>query len=242
MISRHLKMKTRWILSALGALVLLNQPVSAEPAPESMVRIPEGSFVMGTGKAGDEPEHRVTLSAYTIDKYEVTQAQYKKIMGKNPSSFKGDDLPVEQVTWYEARDYCKKTGKRLPTEAEWERAARADSEQAVPENDNRFWYWENSGRTTHPVGTKQPNAFGLYDMLGNVWEWTADFYSDVYYRESPERDPKGPFSGKYRVIRGGSWRDLLEVLRPSRRNYDLANGRFNHIGFRCVKDVTTDEH
>jgi len=210
-------------------------------APPGMALIPAGPFVMGSAASPDETPHTVTLPAFYIDKTEVTQGAYRAGMGNNPSDFKGAEHPVEQVTWYEARDYCKKLGKRLPTEAEWEKAARGGTATTYywgNEIDGAYaWYWDNSNRRTHPVGEKQPNPFGLHDVLGNVWEWVADYYADDYFPDSPEENPPGPFSGKYRVIRGGSWRDFSEFLRVSRRNYDLPAGRFNHIGFRCLKPV-----
>ena len=204
-----------------------------------MVLIPAGEFQMGSNAAEDEIPHTVHLSAYFIDKYEVTQEQFEKVMGNNPSDFHGKNLPVEKVTWYEARDYCKAVGHRLPTEAEWEKAARAGTNTVYSWGDtmdgNYAWYWDNSKRSPHPVGSKKPNAFGLYDMSGNIWEWVADYYEDNYYATSPRDNPQGPFTSKYRVIRGGSWRDLSEFIRTTRRNYDLPAGRFNHIGFRCAK-------
>jgi formylglycine-generating enzyme required for sulfatase activity len=208
---------------------------------ENRVLIPAGEFQMGSKAAEDETPHTIHLSAYTIDKFEVTQEQFEKVLGNNPSDFFGKSLPVEQVTWYEARDYCKAVGKRLPTEAEWEKAARAGTGTIYTWGDaingDYAWYWDNSKRSTHSVGTRKPNAFGLYDMSGNVWEWVADYYEDTYYQTSPKENPKGPFTSKYRVIRGGSWRDLSEFLRTTRRNYDLPAGRFNHIGFRCAQSV-----
>ncbi|CAI2719194.1 formylglycine-generating enzyme family protein [Nitrospina watsonii] len=225
----------------IAAWLGLGGVAAASPHDASMVLIPEGEFVMGSGAAEDEPEHTIHLSAYYIDKYEVTQQQFEAVMGGNPSGFKGPRHPVEQVTWYEARDFCKQAGKRLPTEAEWEKAARGDTTTRYHWGDaidgEYAWYWDNSGKSTHPVGEKKPNAFGLYDMAGNVWEWVADNYSDAYYRESPKRDPQGPFDSKYRSVRGGSWRDLEQTLRATRRNYDLAAGRFDHIGFRCARSV-----
>jgi sulfatase modifying factor 1 len=208
---------------------------------ETRVLIPAGEFQMGSNAAEDETPHPVHLSAFTIDKFEVTQDQFEKVMGNNPSDFNGKNLPVEQATWYEARDYCKAMGKRLPTEAEWEKAARAGSHTVYTWGDamdgDFAWYWGNSKRSTHSVGTRKPNAFGLYDMSGNVWEWVADYYEDIYYQSSPRKNPAGPFTSKYRVIRGGSWRDLPDFLRTTRRNYDLPAGRFNHIGFRCAKSA-----
>ena len=97
------------------------------------------------------------------------------------------------------------------------------------------WYWDNAGKTTHDVGQKKPNAFGLYDVAGNVSEWVADYYKDDYYTASPLKDPTGPFMGKYRSMRGGSWKDFDNFLRTSRRNYDLPSGRFNYLGFRCAQ-------
>jgi len=208
---------------------------------ENMVLIPAGEFQMGSKAAEDETPHTVHLSAFTIDKFEVTQEQFEKVMGNNPSDFHGKNLPVEQVTWYEARDYCKAVGKRLPTEAEWEKAARAGTDTVYywgdTINGDYAWYWDNSKRWSHPVGSRKPNAYGLHDMSGNVWEWIADYYEDIYYQSSPKKNPQGPFTSKYRVIRGGSWRDLSGFLRTTRRNYDLPAGRFNHIGFRCAQSV-----
>ena len=223
----------------LACLLAPVQGASADNPPEGMVLVPAGPFAMGSRVSPDETPHTVRLAAFYIDRTEVSQKAFREAMGRNPSSFKGENLPVEQVTWYEARDYCKKTGKRLPTEAEWERAARGGTSSSFYWGDEidgaHAWYWDNSNRTTHPVGEKQPNGFGLFDMSGNVWEWVADHYDDSYYETSPPENPAGPFSGKYRVIRGGSWRDFAEFLRVSRRNYDLPSGRFNHIGFRCAR-------
>jgi len=231
-------MKYRFTIMGIHLLLLAIEAGPAH-AQEDMIRIPAGEFVMGSKAAEDETPHTVKLSAYWIDKYEVTQQQFEKVMGDNPSDFHGPNRPVEQVTWYEARDYCLKTGKRLPTEAEWERAARAGTNTLYYWGDAidgaYAWYWDNSKRSTHPVGETKPNALGLYDLSGNVWEWVADYYDDQYYAMSPKENPRGPFTSKYRVIRGGSWRDLPDFLRTTRRNYELPAGRFNHIGFRCAK-------
>jgi formylglycine-generating enzyme required for sulfatase activity len=208
---------------------------------EEMVLIPAGEFQMGSKAAEDETSHAVHLSAFAIDKFEVTQEQFERVMNNNPSDFHGKNLPAEQVNWYEARDYCKAAGKRLPTEAEWEKAARGGTHSVYywgdAINGDYAWYWDNSKRRTHPIGTRKPNALGLHDMSGNVWEWVADYYEDTYYQSSPKENPVGPFTSKYRVIRGGSWRDLPDFLRTTRRNYDLPAGRFNHIGFRCAQSV-----
>ncbi|CCQ90587.1 conserved exported hypothetical protein [Nitrospina gracilis 3/211] len=236
-----MKTAVRFLMAWSAWLCFAATASSAEFDDPSMVLIPEGQFVMGSGKAEDEPPHTVHLSAYYIDKHEVTQLQFEAVMDDNPSNFESPNHPVEQVTWYEARDYCLQVGKRLPTEAEWEKAARAGTSTIFYWGDaidgDHAWYWDNSGKTTHPVGQKKPNPLGLFDAAGNVWEWVLDNYSDTYYTESPKRDPKGPFDGKYRSIRGGSWRDLEQTLRATRRNYELAAGRFDHIGFRCVREV-----
>jgi len=228
-------------LGIIFTLVLVGQLASAEPGASRMVQIPSSEFTMGSTESEDETPHTVFLAEYWIDRYEVTQEHFEQVMGDNPADFHGPHHPVEQATWYEARDYCQKVGKRLPTEAEWEKAARGGTTTNYywgESIDGAFaWYWGNSQRTTHPVGQRKPNAFGLYDMLGNVWEWVADYYEDSYYRNSPRNNPRGPFTSKYRIIRGGSWRDLESFLRTSRRNYDLPSGRFNHIGFRCAKSA-----
>jgi formylglycine-generating enzyme required for sulfatase activity len=222
-------------------MVLATSASLAFSQNENRVLISAGEFQMGSKAAEDETLHTVHLSAFFIDKFEVTQEQFGKVMGNNPSDFNGKNLPVEQVTWYEARDYCKAVGQRLPTEAEWEKAARAGTVTVYTWGDvmdgDYAWYWDNSKRKTHPVGSRNPNALGLHDMSGNVWEWVADYYIDNYYATSPRANPQGPFTSKYRVIRGGSWRDLPGSLRTTRRNYDLPAGRFNHIGFRCAKSA-----
>src|SRR5437899_167917 len=137
-------------------------------------------------------------------------------MGNNPSHFHGEQLPVETVTWNQAKRYCEAVGGRLPTEAEWEYAARAGNEASRYGNLNEIaWYDNNSDHKTHDVGQKQANRWGLYDMLGNVWEWVGDWYDEKYYAKSPSVDPTGPTSGKYRVVRGGSWDYVSRVLRSS---------------------------
>ena len=161
--------------------------------------------------------------------YEVTQEQYERVMGKNPSRFKGPQLPVERVSWKAAVSFCTKLSAfpeeqaagrtyRLPTEAEWEYACRAgsttdfcfgDAEWGL---DDYAWYEDNSDHRTHPVGQKRPNAWGLYDMHGNVWEWCADWHDEAYYEASPVDDPQGPATGVDRVGRGGSWSESAAVM------------------------------
>ena len=183
-------------------------------APPGMVYVEGGTFQMGSnsGASDEKPIHTVTVSSFFMDKTEVTQAQYRKVMGNNPSHFSGcDECPVESVSWHDANEYAKKVGKRLPTEAEWEYAARGGSTGSpttyAGSNDLGAlgWYSGNSGRKTHPVGQKDPNELGLYDMSGNVWEWCSDRYDSDYYKNSPKNNPKGPNSGAARVLRGGSW-------------------------------------
>ena len=187
------------------------------------VAIPPGNFLMGSPKGigGDDehPQHRAEISrAFLLGVTEVTQAQWQTIMGSNPSKFKGSQLPVENISWNDARKFIHRlnakedTNKyRLPTEAEWEYACRAgsDGKWTFGNDENRLkdyaWYEANSGGRTHPVGGKRPNAWGLYDMHGNAREWCQDWYDSDFYQQSPSRDPQGPASGSSRAIRGGSW-------------------------------------
>lgn len=208
--------------------------------PDGMVLIQAGEFLAGSDKANDEkPASKIFLDAFYIDSHEVTQKQYREVMGQHRNEFRGDDLPVEKVTWYEARDYCAKVGKRLPSEAEWEKAARGGNGNKFywgdSPDDSYAWHWQNSDRKTHGVGQKKPNAYGLYDISGNIWEWTADLYSADYYQSRPTKNPKGSYDGKRRVLRGGSFMDIPEGLRVTRRFYDHPTSRFKNFGFRCAR-------
>lgn len=210
-----------------------------------------GCFEMGDtfgDDVEDEKPHVVCLSPYYIGKYEVTQRQWKKVMGNNPSFDKtcGDDCPVEQVSWYDAQEFIRKLNEmegtnkyRLPTDAEWEYAARSGGkrEKWAGTNDESAlgeysWYSNNSLRETHPVGRKKPNGLGLYDMSGNVWEWVADWYDKYYYSSSPQNDPKGPNSGSVKVFRGGSWFYGPKVLRAATRFRGDPARRDDSVGFR----------
>ena len=210
--------------------------------PPGMVYVAGGTFQMGSDEDSDEkPIHTVTVSSFFMDKTEVTQAQYKKVMGKNPSKFSGcDDCPVENVSWHDANEYAKKVGKRLPTEAEWEYAARGGSTGSpttyAGSNDLGAvgWYSGNSGRKTHPVGQKDPNELGLYDMSGNVWEWCADWYDGSYYKQSPKNDPQGPNSGSNRVLRGGGWYYDDYDCRVAIRSRYFPYFSYYDFGFRLV--------
>lgn len=204
------------------------------------VWIPPGTFKMGCS-SGDQfcrppegPAHQVTLTqGFWMGQTPVTQVAYKKVMGTNPSKFQGDQLPVDSVSWENANAYCGKLGMRLPTEAEWEYAERGGSSLARYASIARIaWYKEDSGDTTQNVGLKLPNDFGLYDMLGNVVEWTKDWWGN--YSSGPATDPQGPSSGRDHVLRGGAWWSCPEDLRMSARfgGEDGPNGNVN--GFRCV--------
>jgi formylglycine-generating enzyme required for sulfatase activity len=203
------------------------------------VWIPPGTFMMGCSPSDTEcedyerPAHSVVLTkGFWIGETEVTQSAYQRAMGSNPSVYRGERLPVESITWNDAQNYCQAVTMRLPTEAEWEYAARGGNPAArYGAVDSSAWYSGNSVRT-HEVATKKPNRFGLYDTLGNVWEWVADWYGD--YREGLAADPKGPSSGIYRVVRGGSWGYLASLARASNRNWLGPYSRNVDLGVRCA--------
>jgi len=217
-----------------------------------MVYVSGGSFQMGTtleqgGDAdGDEfPIHTVTLSPYFIGECEVTQEQWQKIMGNNPSYFKGDsNCPVEMVSWEEAQNFCRElsriTGKRysLPTEAQWEYAARGGEHNGGTKYsggdsvDTVAWFVDNSDGSTHAVKQKAPNELGLYDMSGNVYEWCLDWFGD--YSSSAQINPTGPSSGNGRVLRGGGWYFYTRSCRVSNRGSSAPSSRDFFVGFRVV--------
>lgn len=204
--------------------------------------IPPGSFVSGCS-AGDEdcyedefPNRKIILTrGFWLGETEVTQAAYQKITGDNPSVFQGDNLPVEMVTWDDADYYCRTIGGRLPTEAEWEYAARAGTTgPRYGKLDDIAWYWKNSDFSTHPVGQKKPNAFGLYDMLGNVVEWTHTWYTIQISQENI--NPTGPSEAEFKSLKGGGWWDNPDLVRASyRARIEPGDTDFN-IGFRCVSN------
>ena len=202
-----------------------------------MVWCPPGSFMMGSndGDSDEKPVHNVTLTTgFWMAKTEVTQTQWKSVMWNNPSFHEGD-MPVENVSWNDCQQFCQKAGLSLPTEAEWEYACRAGSTGAyggTGKLENMGWYDGNSGSSTHPAGQKQPNAWGLYDMHGNVNEWCADWYGD--YPSGAVTNPKGAASGDYRVLRGGSFRSLASNCRSSIRRWDPPGHGYDGYGFRPV--------
>jgi formylglycine-generating enzyme required for sulfatase activity len=210
------------------------------------VWIPPDDFQMGCSDGDKEcdtdehPAHRVRISnGFWLGQTPVTQAAYQRVMHSNPSHFHGDQLPVETVSWNEAKGYCETVGGRLPTEAEWEYAARAGTTTARYGDLNTIgWYDKNSRGKTREVGRRRANGWGLYDMLGNVWEWVNDWYDADYYKNSTSEDPKGPMEQKkYRVIRGGSWHSGSRVLRSSYRFRIGSSFSLNVVGFRCAREV-----
>jgi formylglycine-generating enzyme required for sulfatase activity len=215
----------------------------------TFVLIPAGEFMMGsdTGDNDEKPIHKVRLSkAFYLGKYEVTQGQWQAVMGNNPSNFKGNaNLPVESVSWDDMQEFIRKlnakeggTKYRLPTEAEWEYAARAGTTTAYSfGNDERqlgeyAWYATHSGNTTHPVGQKKPNALGLYDMHGNVWEWVQDWHGP--YTAGAAVDPAGPVSGSSRVSRGGGWPYDARYCWSVNRNNNAPGNRNDNLGLRLL--------
>ena len=221
----------------------------------NMVKIEGGTFSMGEAEVTQEddvldwekPVHNVTLSDYYIGETEVTQELWEAVMGSNPSWFQGDNQrPVEMVSWDDCQKFIKKlnllTGKefRLPTEAEWEYAARGGKyskdyvyKYSGSNNaDEVAWYWQNSGRTPHPVKTKKANELGLYDMSGNVYEWCNDRYG--YYQSYSQTNPTGPSEGEGRVVRGGCWYDSDWFVRVSYRGGSTPDIRFLNYGLRLA--------
>jgi formylglycine-generating enzyme required for sulfatase activity len=246
------------------------------------VWIAPGTFMMGCSPedsecaANEKPAHQVTITkGFWIGQAPVTVGAYKRFAGatgrKMPTEARfdgrplnpgwGDEaVPIVDATWDDAQAYCGWAGGRLPTEAEWEYAARAGTTTSrYGELDEIAWYADNSGvqrfdsakvdkakyakqlnkngNGPHPVGQKRANGFGLYDILGNVWEWLSDWYDENYYQNSPSQDPKGPANGKLRVLRGGSWGDGPSDVRVSERSTGNPNGKYVSVGFRCGGEV-----
>lgn len=213
--------------------------------PFDMIFVEGGSFMMGNddGDKREKPVHNEVVNHFYIGQTTVTQELWKAVMGLNPSHFRGEGLPVENVTWYECQDFIEQLNKltgrefRLPTEAEWEYAARGgySSQHYSHSGANAAdvyriaWYRDDSNEKTHPVATKRPNELGVYDMSGNVWEWTSDLWSDTY--SSPR---KGGDNGTQRVCRGGAWNGEIKHCSNSFRNSSASARRSNGIGVRLV--------
>jgi formylglycine-generating enzyme required for sulfatase activity len=214
-----------------------------------LVLIPAGTFMMGDETNG--PVHTVNITKpFYLGKYLVTQEQWQAMMGNNPSNFRGTKNPVEQVSWEDCRKFLEKLNVRvsggkfsLPTEAQWEYACRAGSTTRYCFGDEESglgeyaWYSGNSGNSTHPVGEKKPNAWGLYDMHGNVWEWCADWYDSGYYANSPVDNPTGAATGSDRVFRGGSWFITAGGCRSAFRYYLSPGSRSFDLGLRVSRAV-----
>ena len=261
------------LLMAITFVTWVASPAQAQKQQEitgkdgaPMVLVPAGEFTMGSndGRDDEKPVHRVSLDAYYIDKYEVTIRQYAKFLEargmSGPPMWTTMDQPVHQkrpvvnVDWSDASNYCEWADKRLPTEAEWEKAARGTDGRMYPwgndsPNPLRANYgkekWNNHAALV-PVGQLKDgeSPYGIYDLAGNVWEWVSDWYDPDYYTTSPSRNPKGPERGKYRVLRGGSWDFLPENLRSARRDFNIPlspdynspSYRNFNSGFRCAKN------
>jgi sulfatase modifying factor 1 len=244
---RGLSTRVEWDLSAGGGKLVKDPATGIE-----LILVKGGCYQMGDtfgdGDSDEKPVHEVCVDDFYIGKFEVTQGQWKAIMGNNPSHFSscGDNCPVEQVSYNDIQEFINKLNQRsgggkyrLPTEAEWEYAARSGgkSEKYSGGNDvdSVAWYSSNSGSKTHPVGQKKPNGLGIYDMSGNVWEWVQDWYDGNYYKNSPRNNPTGPNSGFRRVSRGGSWGSYARLVRAANRGSYTPDDRYNRLGFRLVR-------
>ncbi len=236
----------------LSPAILSAENLSAFTDPTTgmeFISVKGGCYQMGDNSDDDNPAHEVCVNDFYMGKYAVTQGQWKTITGTYPTYFSscGDNCPVEQISWDDVQDFISKlnqrTGKRyrLPTEAEWEYAARSggtNGKWAGTSSESQLgdyaWYGSNSGGKVHPVGQKKPNGLGLYDMSGNIWEWVQDWYDKNYYRNSPRNNPTGPSSGTYRVLRGGSWSRNAMFTSVSVRSRIIPGCWLDYYGFRLA--------
>jgi formylglycine-generating enzyme required for sulfatase activity len=256
-------MNIKYVFTLLAMILPLQATNAADVLHKSFagiafVKIEAGCFLMGRDTELKEsspielPQHKVCIEKpFYLGETEVTQKQWETVMGSNPSKYKGLYKPVEKVSWEDAQEFIKRlnaqeggTFFRLPTEAEWEYAVRAGSSTLYSfandaKNLAQYAWFGNEGYhgSSEEVGTKKPNQWGLYDMHGNVWEWVQDWYDPDYYHNSPEKDPKGPDSGQYRVYRGGSWVGKAVNLRSALRYSGLPVSRTSDIGFRLLREM-----
>ena len=217
-----------------------------------LVLVRPGSFMMGDEKGGDDekPVHKVAITKpFYIGQYKVTQQQWEAVMGSNPSSAKDPKNPVERVNWDDCQEFLKKLNAKLgdktvkfalPTEAQWEYSCRAGKTTPYSFGDKETdlgryaWFLDNSKGKIHPVGEKRANAWGLYDMHGDAWEWCADWYDKAYYKTSPASDPTGPASGTFRVCRGSNWESMAPDCRCGFRLFSVPSERFPYLSLRVV--------
>ncbi len=251
----QVRVRTLIAIVFLASLVVSSAHAADPPSRPGMAYVPAGPFLMGSNaddpivfdheKGSEQPQHEVVLKAFYIDKTEVTNKQFDQIIKEHRRDERSscDDCPVTAVTWFEARAYCDKLKKRLPTEAEWEKAAKGGNEErpakladyALKLADHA-WFNANSLQGTKPVGKLKPNGYGIYDMLGNVREWTNDWFDPSYYQHSPKENPPGPEKGERHVERGGAFflpaRSVTSTIR-----YNHPPGfRLYFLGFRCAQD------
>jgi formylglycine-generating enzyme required for sulfatase activity len=243
---------------ARAAAVLIRQEVTGRDGA-SLILIPAGRFIMGsdTGEKDERPVHPIELDAFYIDKYEITVSRYARFLHaqrperpflwKQATQGKQGQKPVIGVDWFDAKEYCEWVGRRLPTEAEWEKAARSDDQRTYP--------WGNEPPTTlhvvaglqkwtgydtlgavgsHPRGG---SSYGVDDLAGNAWEWIADRYDEHYYAAGPEQNPRGPKQGPLRVLRGGAWNNDAATIRSANRAAYAPSARRNDVGFRCAMNA-----
>ena len=248
--------KMKKLLLILSATLLLSAENLTNDIGMKFAKIPSGSFMMGrdasleVGGKDELPRHRVDIGAFEMQTTEVTQDQWVRVMGSNPSKFKGMNNPVDQVSWNDVQKFIQKLNKlegtsvyRLPTEAEWEYAARAGGQSTYFFGDDNStlgsyaWFKKNSGNQTHPVGTKQSNSWGLYDMNGNVYEWCQDWYIISYQSTPTDGSANTDGKQKDRVLRGVSWNNVAYVARIAFRSFVYPERISDEIGFRLVRTL-----